>query len=183
MIKLPIALGLYSVRGHLFKDLDGTLAAVREMGYDGVEFFGPMSTLPQVLNLSVYFRNMHLMAHYATHAIPVRNISKVIDNETWRNEFVKKLGQTKYNQITMWLADNANPKTGKNDFWDRVAGTVRQSRSSGTGLRPERSRPCSAPPRRWRICPMLRGATSRRHGTWRRASKSSPRQRRAESSA
>jgi sugar phosphate isomerase/epimerase len=47
MSKLPIALGLFSVRGTLFTDMKGTLCKVKEMGYDGVEFFGPFSQLPQ----------------------------------------------------------------------------------------------------------------------------------------
>lgn len=50
MTKLPIALGLYSVRGTLFSDMRGTLSKVREMGYDGVEFFGPFSQLPQAVH-------------------------------------------------------------------------------------------------------------------------------------
>ncbi len=37
---LPVALQLYSVRDSLEKDFIGTLKAVKEMGYDGVEFAG-----------------------------------------------------------------------------------------------------------------------------------------------
>jgi sugar phosphate isomerase/epimerase len=40
MANIPIALQLYSVRTDCEKDLAGTLAAVAEMGYDGVEFAG-----------------------------------------------------------------------------------------------------------------------------------------------
>lgn len=40
MAKLPIALQLYSVRQDCEKDLPGVLAAVKNMGYDGVEFAG-----------------------------------------------------------------------------------------------------------------------------------------------
>jgi len=36
----PIALQLYSVRNELQKDFPGTLAQVKEMGYDGVELAG-----------------------------------------------------------------------------------------------------------------------------------------------
>ncbi len=49
MGKLPVALGLFSVRGTLFTDMRGTLTKVKEMGYDGVEFYGPFSTLPQTI--------------------------------------------------------------------------------------------------------------------------------------
>jgi len=40
MVKIPIALQLYSVREDCARDLLGTLRAVAEMGYDGVEFAG-----------------------------------------------------------------------------------------------------------------------------------------------
>ncbi len=40
MNKIPIGLQLYSVRHALADDTPGTLAAVAEMGYSGVEFFG-----------------------------------------------------------------------------------------------------------------------------------------------
>jgi len=40
MKKIPVGLQLYSVRYALAEDMRGTLAAVAEMGYSGVEFFG-----------------------------------------------------------------------------------------------------------------------------------------------
>ena len=41
MARIPIGLELYSVRHDLAKDVRGTLKAVADMGYDGVEFAGP----------------------------------------------------------------------------------------------------------------------------------------------
>lgn len=40
MAKIPVALQLYSVREDCAQDLPGTLKAVAEMGYEGVEFAG-----------------------------------------------------------------------------------------------------------------------------------------------
>ncbi len=40
MAKIPVALQLYSVRENCARDLPGTLKAVVNMGYDGVEFAG-----------------------------------------------------------------------------------------------------------------------------------------------
>jgi len=40
MARIPVALQLYSVRGDCARDLPGTLEAVADMGYDGVEFAG-----------------------------------------------------------------------------------------------------------------------------------------------
>ena len=40
MKKFPIALQLYTVRDQMEQDFEGTMKAVKEMGYDGVEFAG-----------------------------------------------------------------------------------------------------------------------------------------------
>ena len=40
MVRLPIALQVFSVRDDLQADFEGTLRKVKEMGYDGVEFAG-----------------------------------------------------------------------------------------------------------------------------------------------
>lgn len=40
MARIPLALQLYSVREDCSKDLEGTVKAVAEMGYEGVEFAG-----------------------------------------------------------------------------------------------------------------------------------------------
>ncbi|MFX0093268.1 MAG: sugar phosphate isomerase/epimerase family protein [Candidatus Hodarchaeota archaeon] len=40
MVKSPIALQLYSIRGDCTRNLPGTLKAVKQMGYEGVEFAG-----------------------------------------------------------------------------------------------------------------------------------------------
>ena len=39
-MKFPVALQLYSVRDAMEKDLKGTLAQVKAMGYDGAELAG-----------------------------------------------------------------------------------------------------------------------------------------------
>ena len=41
MARIPIGLELYSVRNELAADAAGTIRAVAEMGYEGVEFAGP----------------------------------------------------------------------------------------------------------------------------------------------
>ncbi len=49
MARVPIALELYSVREDLKKDVRGTLKAVAEMGYEGVEFAGyPQNTAEEL---------------------------------------------------------------------------------------------------------------------------------------
>ena len=43
--KLPIALEMYSVREEFAKAPEETLVRIREMGYDGVEFYGSEENL------------------------------------------------------------------------------------------------------------------------------------------
>lgn len=42
MKKIPLALGLYTLRSELRPDWKGTLKKVASLGYQGVEFYGPM---------------------------------------------------------------------------------------------------------------------------------------------
>ena len=49
-VELPIAVQLYSVRGDMEADFVGTLAKVKGMGYDGVEFAGPYKVAPEMLS-------------------------------------------------------------------------------------------------------------------------------------
>ena len=45
-MSLPVAVQVYSVRDNASKDLRGTLEAIKEMGYDGVEFAGLYGNSP-----------------------------------------------------------------------------------------------------------------------------------------
>jgi len=47
MKKFPVAIQVYSVRDYAEKDLKGTLQALRDMGYDGVEFAGLYGNDPE----------------------------------------------------------------------------------------------------------------------------------------
>ena len=48
-MKLPIAIQLYSLRNTMSEDIEKTLYALKEMGYDGVEFAGLYGKEPQEL--------------------------------------------------------------------------------------------------------------------------------------
>ena len=45
--KIPVGVQLYSVRDNMTQDFYGTLKAVKEMGYDGVEFAGLFGNSPE----------------------------------------------------------------------------------------------------------------------------------------
>ena len=49
MSRIPIGLELFSVRNELAEDVRGTIKAVAEMGYEGVEFAGPPQHSAQAL--------------------------------------------------------------------------------------------------------------------------------------
>ena len=61
MKKLPLALGLFTVRTELRNDWKATLKAVAAMGYDGVEFFGPMSYDVEELKAELAANNLKLV--------------------------------------------------------------------------------------------------------------------------
>ena len=48
-MSLPIAIQLYSLRNTIPRDIEGTLVALKEMGYDGVEFAGFYDRSPEEL--------------------------------------------------------------------------------------------------------------------------------------
>ena len=65
-MKLPIALQLYSVRDEMAADFKGTLKAVHEMGYDGVEFAGLFGkTADEVKKLCAAYDLTPVSAHVA----------------------------------------------------------------------------------------------------------------------
>lgn len=61
MKKVPLALGLYTLRGELPKDWKATLKAVSDMGYEGVEFYGPMSYDVEELKNELAANNLKLV--------------------------------------------------------------------------------------------------------------------------
>ena len=63
-MKFPIALQLYTVRGNMSSDFEGTLKKVKEMGYDGVEFAGLFGkTAAEVKDLCQSIGLIPLSAH------------------------------------------------------------------------------------------------------------------------
>lgn len=62
--KYPIGIQLYSVRSDLANDFEGTLKAISEMGYDGVEFAGLYGKTPeQVKELCAKYNLVPISAH------------------------------------------------------------------------------------------------------------------------
>lgn len=82
--KVPVGIELYSVRGELQKDLEGTVRAVAKMGYQVVEFYSPyFSWTPdrakEIRKLLDDLGIKCLSTHNSASSIAPDNISKAID--------------------------------------------------------------------------------------------------------
>ena len=91
MSKIPVALELYSVRESLTKDLEGTLKAVKNIGYEAVEFAGyphqfeAARVVKALKDTGLYCCSWHL----SLEALNDENIEKTIEyHKTVGNKFL-----------------------------------------------------------------------------------------------
>jgi sugar phosphate isomerase/epimerase len=123
---VPIGLELYSVRGELKKDLEGTVRAVAKMGYQVVEFYSPYfewtpDRAKEIRKLLDDLGIKCLSTHNGSQAINDQNIAKAI-------ELNKTIG-SKYIIIA------SPPKVGGEDGWkgfgDQLAAAAEKLRGEG----------------------------------------------------
>lgn len=76
--KTPVALQLYSVRGDMAQDFYGTLKAVKEMGYDGVEFAGLYNNEPAQIKAWCEELGLNPISAHVPLAEMLADIDKVI---------------------------------------------------------------------------------------------------------
>ena len=90
MAKIPVALQLYSVREDCARDLSGTLEAVAEMGYDGVEFAGYYGRTPEELNEMLDNLGLKVAGtHTGIHTLLGDELEKTVEyNKTISNKFL-----------------------------------------------------------------------------------------------
>jgi sugar phosphate isomerase/epimerase len=85
---IPVGIELYSVRGELMKDLNGTVTAVAKMGYQVVEFYSPYLnwTPEQAKNVRKLLDDLGikcLSTHNGAQTLSADNIQQAIDlNQT-----------------------------------------------------------------------------------------------------
>jgi len=81
--KLPVGVQLYSVRTDLEKDFYGTLKAVKDMGYTGVEFYGEYygNSVVQIKRWCTELGLIPFSNHVAFQSM-IDNIDKVIEENT-----------------------------------------------------------------------------------------------------
>jgi sugar phosphate isomerase/epimerase len=91
---VPIGIELYSVRGELKKDLDGTVRGIAKMGYQVVEFYSPYfdwtpERAKEIRKLMDDLGIKCLSTHNSATAISAENIAKAIDlNKTIGSKYI-----------------------------------------------------------------------------------------------
>jgi len=107
MARIPIALQLYSVREYCARDLPGTLKAVADMGYEGVEFAGyydrdarELRKLLDSLGLKVAGTHISLDSLLGDHLGKTIEFNRVLGN---RFLIVPGLAEERRNSKAAWL--------------------------------------------------------------------------------
>ena len=112
---LPVGIQLYSLRDDLEKDFKGTLKAVKEMGYDGVEFAGLNGNAPEdVKAMCEEIGLVPISAHIPIDDFIKDGIENVLD--TWHTVGVKFV-------VFPYLLKNRWP--GGTD-WDETYAAIKQ---------------------------------------------------------
>jgi sugar phosphate isomerase/epimerase len=123
---IPVGIELYSVRGELTKDLDGTVRAVAKMGYQVVEFYSPYySWTPErakeIRKLLDDLGIKCLSTHNSAQAIGADGLSKAIE--------LNKIIGSKY--IVVASAGKVVGADGWKGFADQLAAAAEKLRPEG----------------------------------------------------
>jgi len=107
MGKIPIGLQLFSVRDDCTRDLPGTLKAVADMGYDGVEFAGYYNRTAEELKKMVDKLGLKVCgSHIGLNTLLGDELEKTVEfNKTLGNKFliVPWIPEEKRNSKVAWL--------------------------------------------------------------------------------
>ena len=107
MSKIPIALQLYSIREDCAKDLPGTLKAVAEMGYEGVEFAGYHDRSAEELRQMCDGLSLKIVGtHIGLDTLLGDELEKTVEfNRVMGNKYliVPGLAEERRNSRTAWL--------------------------------------------------------------------------------
>ena len=137
--KIPVGLELYSVRGELVKDLNGTVAAVAKMGYEVVEFYSPYMnwTEEQAKGVRKLLDDLGikcLSTHNGAQTL-TDNLQKAIDlNQTIGSKAIIIASPPKVQGVDGWKSFAAQLTTGAEKL--RSAGMVTGFHNHQTEWRP-----------------------------------------------
>ena len=85
----------------------------------------------QPLNLNVFEtipKHISDVTHFNTHALPVRDVQKIIGGSRFRNAVSSVMGENIYNQYAPWLRSIANPKSARDgDKGAKLFGLLRRN--------------------------------------------------------
>ena len=102
------AVGLYSVRDELAKDLWGTLRKVKAMGYDGVEFYGGLNRTAQEIKAALDETGLICVGWHTDWSLlaPDRLVSTVTYNKVLENTeiVIPGIPEAMRNSKAAWLA-------------------------------------------------------------------------------
>lgn len=134
--------GYYPLIGdHRLNDKAGHFAEQDLMKNETMALFAPAKVkdsftlkrtgmaLPPRLSLSVLTRHVQQTVHYATHAVAIRNIQRIINLPEFTAQFKAKFGEHNYRMLTPWLKNIARPDIPEMGFWE---GILEKWRTLGT---------------------------------------------------
>ncbi len=119
--KVPVGLELYSVRDQLKEDLPGTVRAVAQMGYEGVEFFSPYFSWTsdyamEVRKLLDDLKIRCFSTHNGAASFEPENLSKAIElNQIIGSRLIVMASAGRVNGLDGWkaVADRLNAAAEK----------------------------------------------------------------------
>lgn len=108
--RIPVGLELYSVRNELAKDLMGTVRAVAQMGYEGVEFYAPYfewtpDYAKQVRKLLDELKMRCYSTHNSARSFTAENLPRAIElNQIIGSKFIVMASAGRVETLDGWKA-------------------------------------------------------------------------------
>jgi len=117
---------LQAERQDLFQDMLNTafvqkgFTEGRVGGRDAVDLDG----------LSVFLAHIRKVNHFISHALPVRDVQKIINRPEFKNAVTDAMGEEIFKQFKPWLKDIANPFSQTQDTAEKLVGKMRRFATS-----------------------------------------------------
>jgi hypothetical protein len=80
-----------------------------------------------LLSFDVIPKHLRDTNQFISHAVPVRDVNRVINNPDFKAAMIGSVGNNAYNQLKPWLKAIANPYHEALATWDRIAGKLRSN--------------------------------------------------------
>src|SRR4030042_1761027 len=82
--------------------------------------------------LKVFIDHISKVNHFITHALPVRDIQKIINNADIKEGISRIMGPEIFKQYPAWLRNVANPKTYVTNSWEKAIRALRMNSTVAT---------------------------------------------------